>query len=78
MKKTFSIITIIVLLTVIVIVTVQNSKEVLFQFFGWETSTSLILLLFSSFFIGIIVGLLISLFPSKKKKDTPKDKTTEL
>jgi len=59
MKQTTYIILTIITLIFIVIFTLQNTSEVSIGFLFWNIKTSLALLIFSLFFLGVIVAIFI-------------------
>ncbi len=73
-KLTYLILTIIILI-LIVIFTLQNTNEININLFFWDIKTSLALLIFSFFVLGIIVALvfltptIISLKSTLKKDE---------
>lgn len=58
MKRTLSLISILTLLILVVIFTLQNAESVQIQFLFWSMDLSLAILIFILFFLGVIVGVL--------------------
>ncbi len=75
MKKLIYLILTIIILILIVIFTLQNTNEININLFFWDIKTSLALLIFSLFALGIIVTLvfltptIISLKSTLKKDE---------
>ncbi len=72
-KLTYLILTILILI-LIVIFTLQNTNEININLFFWDIKTSLALLIFSLFALGVIVALvfltpIIIAYKSTLKKD---------
>ena len=58
---------ILLLLLVLLIFTLQNHAAVRVQFLFWSFTTSRAIIIFSSLFIGIIIGLIISFILKSSK-----------
>lgn len=66
---TLKIILALLLLSVIIVFAIQNSKEIVLNFILWSTppmNTSLVL--FATLFAGIVIGMILSLVGSRKIK----------
>ncbi len=61
----WKIILILVLLLILVIFVVQNYETVSIQFLFWSFTTSRAIVIFSTLFIGIVIGLSIDLIRKK-------------
>jgi len=62
------VISLIVLLILLVIFSIQNTQPVAVKFLFWEFSTSAVVSILASFIIGFLVGWLICVFRPKEKK----------
>ncbi|MCF8332286.1 MAG: LapA family protein [Bacteroidales bacterium] len=78
MKKTVSIIIALAVIAMVIIITIQNSKEVIFRLLGWKVEASLILIIFVAFLSGALSTLLFIL-PSmiRKKKINEESKQND-
>ncbi len=67
-KKTLSFIGALVLILIIIIITIQNTREVQMSLLFWQVQSSLILLIFISFLVGALTTLLV-LMPTLSYRD---------
>lgn len=73
MKKTASFFIALAVIAMVIIITIQNSKEVIFRLLGWKFEASLILIIFIAFLLGAVSTLLFvlpSLIRKNKKQNT--------
>ena len=66
MKMKIKTIIILVLVAFLVIFLLQNTEVIDVQFLFWQISMSRIVLLFSTFIVGLITGWLLRILTSKK------------
>ena len=64
------VIAIIVLLVLLLSFTIQNTQPVVLNFLFWQISTSSVLSILASFFIGLLTGCLLMTVRMKKKTPT--------
>lgn len=67
-RKTLSFIGALALILLIIIITIQNTREVQMSLLFWKIHSSLILLIFISFLVGVLTTLLV-LMPSLTCRD---------
>lgn len=63
MKNPATIIISVILLLLVVVFTIQNSDKIIVKLFFWDADISLSLILFSTMFIGVLIGI-FSLVPT--------------
>jgi len=68
MNKRGILIVVLVLMLLLVIFTVQNYEAVQIRFLFWSITTSRAIIIFLSFFIGVLVGWAIPLMKRSKEK----------
>jgi len=71
--RTFKIICIVVLLVLAAVFTYQNTAVMQLNFLFWSVSMSGCLMLLIIMFSGIIIGLLLSLFNTRRKSRKAKE-----
>jgi uncharacterized integral membrane protein len=71
--RTFKIICIVFLLVLAAVFTYQNTAVMQINFFFWSVSMSACLMLLITLFLGIIIGLLLSLLNTRRKSRKAKE-----
>ena len=68
------IVIIIILAVLLIIFVLQNTETVIINFWFWDLSIPRALLLFVTFAVGLIIGLMV---PSTQKSSVPNEQTEE-
>ncbi|MFW6019843.1 MAG: lipopolysaccharide assembly protein LapA domain-containing protein [Bacteroidales bacterium] len=76
MKKPAYLIGALAVIAIVIIITIQNSKEVVLNLLSWKIEASLILIIFISFLLGALTSLLFML-PAVLRKNKPQREDDE-
>jgi uncharacterized integral membrane protein len=70
-------IVVLVLITLVIVFSVQNAAPVAVTFIAWQTHASLAIIIFLSVVIGVLIGIILSSFWVLKRSARKKDQKSE-